>query len=100
MYNILDQQGKSQKHGNSEILNFYQKVLIARNSNVESTAENVQHSLLKPILRPYQMQAVQWMLQQERREISRESMFILYLLTFDYGKTWQLIFHLLITLNM
>lgn len=56
---------KRRLHGNVEISNLYDKLLVEREKKILEPNTNVQHPDLKPILRPYQVLAVQWMIHRE-----------------------------------
>lgn len=61
-------------HGNSEIEDLYDKLVCLRKNEDNPTDEVIQHPFLKPTLRPYQIKAVLWMLQKEKKEISKTGM--------------------------
>lgn len=65
---------KKRVHGNSEIVDLYDKLISLRKHENYAAVENIQHPFLKPRLRPYQIKAVQWMLHQERKEILQNGM--------------------------
>nr|CAI5818285.1 unnamed protein product [Callosobruchus analis] len=79
LFNIqadISEGDKQDLHSSSEISSLYNKLIQLRSKKYDflkqpTTSENISHPLLKVSLRPYQVDAVKWMLHRENIDVSK-----------------------------
>lgn len=58
-----------QSSSRQEIAQFYKNIKKVRDENLQLNNQEILDPRLKPLLRPYQEQAIRWMLYREKQEI-------------------------------